>query len=478
VGLASLAALLAAGAIILASAATADASNAGLYKRRPILFIHGVLSNGGNFESQVMRFESNGYPKGWVETISYDSLAAAGENYNGEVEEQIEKAIAKLKERTGASQVDLIGHSEGTMVSYHYLAESAKAAEHDKTVAAYINIDGQEKLPPVRTLALWAEKSQGTVAANREIPGATNVLIPNETHVQSSTSATSFIQMFKFLRGKEPRHDITPSRSKTIQVAGRALDFPVNSGLAGDTLVIWPVDAEGFRYSSGPLAQPVATIPITKGGTGEGEWGPVNVHTKQRYEFVLEQPGQPTLHIYYPEFPRSDYQLGLLASPEIEETALHPGSVGLLSLRFKEVWGNAGELPESSPEEDDEVKVNGLNVCVPAICPMTKLVNGLFIGEGAKHPKETNLEEPNPQYSNIPFITGAEVYIPATSKSTTADEPTESVKVQLNSRGEGPTGSPQAKEKTLEEVNVPNWDSATDQVEIYWHDYQKLTFEP
>ena len=58
------------------------------------------------------------------------------------------------------------------------------------------------------------------------------------------------------------------------------------------------------------------------------------------------------------------------------------------------------------------------------------------------------------------------------------DEPTESVNVQLNSRGEGPTGSPEAKEKTLEEVNVPNWDSETNQIEIYWHDYQKLTFEP
>ena len=356
-----------------ASAASAAKTSKGTYERRPILFVHGIESNGGNFESQVMRFESNGYPKGWVETISYDSAAAPADDYS-EVEEQIEKAIAKLKERTGASQVDLIGHSEGTSVSYHYLAESTKAAEHDATVAAYVNIDGQEKLPPVRTLALWAEKSQGTVAENREIPGATNVLIPNETHVQSSTSATSFIQMFKFLRGKEPRHDIKPMKRR-IQIAGHALDFPVNTGLAGDTLVIWPVNSEGFRYTSGRLAKPVATIAITKGGEGEGEWGPVTVKPNQRYEFELEQAaGQPTLHIYYPPFPRSDYQLGLLASPAFEESAIHPGAVGLVSLRFKEAWGNAGELPGSSPEEDDEVKVDGLNLCVPAICPLTKLV--------------------------------------------------------------------------------------------------------
>jgi hypothetical protein len=248
----------------------------------------------------------------------------------------------------------------------------------------------------------------------------------------------------------------------------------VNTGLAGDTLTIWRVDSAGFRF----LEKPVATISITKAGEGEGEWGPVDVQPNQRYEFELESSGQPTLHIYYPPFPRSDYQLGLLASPAFQETAIHPGAVGLVSLRYKEAWGNAGELPGSSPEEDDEVKVDGLNLCVPAICPLTKLAIGIFIGEGAKHPKETNLEEPNPLYDNVPFITGAEVFIPATSKSETTDEPTESVKVQFNSRGEGPTGSAEAKEKTLEEVNVPNWDSSTNQSEIYWHDYQKLTFEP
>jgi Lipase C-terminal domain/Lipase (class 2) len=446
---------------------------------RPILLVHGFESNGGNFESQVMRFESNGYPKGWVDTISYDSTGAVANN--AEVDEQIDRAIAKLKQRTGQPQVDLIGHSEGTAVDYNYLSEGEKAAERDKSVAAYVNIDGQEKKPPVRTLSLIAEKSMGTVVKHGEIPGATNVVIPNETHVQSSTSATSFIKIYEFLRGKAPKYDIKAQRVKKegpIQIAGRALDFPVNTGLVGDTLVIWPVDSEGFRYLSGPLAKPAATIDITKGGEGEGEWGPVNILPNQRYEFELVQPAEPTLHIYYPPFPRNDYQLGLLASPPFEAAGKHEGAVGLVSLRFKEAWGNAGTLPGSSPEEDDEVKINGLNVCVPAICPLNKVINAIFIGEGAKHPRETNLEEPNPTYNGLPFITGAEVYVPATSKSLTEDSPTGEVRVQFNSRGEGTTGSPQAAEKTLEEVSVPNWNSNTDQIEVYWHDYQKLTFEP
>ncbi len=443
----------------------------------PVLFVHGFESAGGNFASQVMRLESNGYPHGWVETIDYDSTAAVASPM--EVEDQIEKAITELKERTGASQVDLIGHSLGTTVCYDYLTEGEKATERDKSVAAYVNIDGQEKLPPVPTLALIAEKSMGTITPHGEIPGATNVLIPNETHVQSSTSATSFIQIYKFLRGKAPKHDIVAAKRKeVIEIAGKALDFPINTGLIGDTLKIWPVQADGFRYESGPKSQPVATIAITTGGEGEGEWGPVKVERKQRYEFELESAGQPTLHIYYQPFPRSDYQVRLLAQPALQASSIHEGAVGIVSIRYKEMWGNAGLLPGSSPEEDDELKLDGLNVCTEVICPLTKVVNAMFIGEGEKHPKETNLEEQNPLYSELPFIVGAEVYIPASSKSTLSDEPTEDVRVQLNSRGEGPTGSAQAKEKTLEEMDVPNWDSATDQIELVWNDYQKLTFEP
>src|SRR6201987_4930929 len=114
---------LAAVALLLASASAASAST---FERRPVLFVHGVESAGSNFASQEMRFESNGYPHAWVEALDYNSLGAAAENYNGEVEEQIEGALAAPKQRSGASQVDVVGHSEGTKVMYHYLAESAK----------------------------------------------------------------------------------------------------------------------------------------------------------------------------------------------------------------------------------------------------------------------------------------------------------------------------------------------------------------
>ena len=427
---------LATGALMLAAV---PAAYAGKFERRPVLIVHGFESAGSNFASQAMRFESNGYPHGWVEEIDYDSTAAVGNHE--EVDKQIDEAITALKQRTGKSQVDLIGHSEGTSVSYSYLTEGEKAAERKANVAAYVNMDGQAKNPGVRTLALWA----GRGAPGRSMEGATNVTIPNQTHVQSSTSPESFVQVYKFFRNRLPKHDIVAQ--KGIQLAGKALEFPQNSGLAGDTVEIWPLDSNGARTTKTPLASFLITDP----STGGGAWGPVAAKSGVRYEFALVKPGK-TLHIYMEPFPRSDYAIRLLGSQPLENyTGKQPKSSGAVMIRYKEYWGN-------EPGQNDELLVNGLNICTPALCPVSKLVNAYFAfnWEG----KEETTLNPDPVTGALPFIQGAQVYIPASSP------PNAIVKYQLNSRGGG----------GLRTLNIPNWEGTTDQVTIYWNDFESLNF--
>ena len=235
----------------------------------PILFVHGFESAGSNFASQEMRFESNGYSHTWLDAIDYNSPAAIGSPI--EVDKQIEEAIAMLKEQSGRSQVDIVAHSEGTSVVYNYLTQGPQAAERRASVAAYANIDGQEKNPGVPTLALWAGRCGDLTCSKpeRSIEGAENVTIPNATHVQTSTSAESFQHMYEFFAGSPPAHDIRPKPGR-ITLAGKALEFPENKGLAGDTLEIWPLDFNGQRTSKKPLT----VFAITNGATGGGEWGP------------------------------------------------------------------------------------------------------------------------------------------------------------------------------------------------------------
>jgi len=274
--------------------------------------------------------------------------------------------------------------------------------------------------------------------------GAQNVTIPNQTHVQTCTSAQSFVEYYKFLTGHRPTHDIVPQKG-SIQVAGKALNFPENAGASGATVQVWLVNNSGRRTSAAPLA----SLPITDGSTGGGAWGPVTVQAGPRYEFALVSPGLPPLHIYYEPFVRSDYTLRLLQSTGIEEyVGNRPGSVSGVNLRYKELWGDQGA-------ESDKLLINGTNVCTPGLCPISKQVNAFFAFDGNRD-GQTDLSSPDPVLSQLPFITGADVYMPASSP------PNGTTSFQLISRGTGPT-------RTL---NVPNWDSLTDGVSIQWNDFE------
>lgn len=435
---------LAAGALLLAGAPAAGAST---HARLPVLLVHGFESAGSNYASQAMRFESNGYPQSWVEEIDYNSTRATSDKT--EVDEQIDAAIAALKQRTGKSQVDVIGHSEGTSVMYSYLTEGEKAAQRRASVARYVNIDGQEKNPGVTTLALWAGRC-GTATCSkpvRHMEGAENFTLPNATHVQTATSSRSFEEIYKFFRGKAPMHDIVPQKGK-IRLAGKALEFPQNSGLVGDTVQIWPIDFNGARTTKTPLA----SIAISDGSTGGGAWGPVAAKPGQRYEFALVKPGGKTIHIYLEPFVRSDFAIRLLGSIPIEQnTGKSPKSSGGVMIRYEELWGN-------QPGENDELLINGLNVCTAALCPYAKEVNAFFAfnWEGKE---ETTLKE-EPALSKLPFIQAAQVYIAGSSP------PNATVSYQLSSRLGG----------GLRTLNIPNWEGTTDQVTIYWNDFESLSF--
>src|SRR5919106_6832422 len=62
------------------------------FKQNPILFVHGIEGSGAQFESQKMRFMSNGYPASWFDEIDYNSTRAVVDK--SEVNQQIDEAIA------------------------------------------------------------------------------------------------------------------------------------------------------------------------------------------------------------------------------------------------------------------------------------------------------------------------------------------------------------------------------------------------
>jgi pimeloyl-ACP methyl ester carboxylesterase len=164
----------------------------------PMVFVHGGTGSGSQFESQKMRFTENGYPDDYVRVFEYDSTFSV--ESQADVQARLDSFIAQVKQETGRSQVDLLGHSLGTAVSQTYLNSSPA---HAANVAHYVNIDGAQAASPpggVPTLAIWA----GRGTPGRSIGGAINVTVANQTHVQSATSAESFAEMFRFFTGRAP----------------------------------------------------------------------------------------------------------------------------------------------------------------------------------------------------------------------------------------------------------------------------------
>src|SRR4051812_1731853 len=246
------------------------------FGQNPVLFVHGIEGSGSQFESQKMRFMSNGYPEAWIDELDYNSTRAVGDK--SEVDSQIDAKIAALKQRTGRSKVDVVAHSLGTSVMNDYLTNGSMAAERKANVGRYVNVDGQDSNPGVPTLAVWAGRGE----PGRSMDGATNVTIPNQTHVQTCTSSQSFVEYFKFLTGKAPAHDIVP-RKGAIELAGRTLNFPENTGLSGATIQLWKVDANGKQIGGAPAH--------SKTLDGSGDFGPFSAEPGTRYEFVLLRTG-------------------------------------------------------------------------------------------------------------------------------------------------------------------------------------------
>jgi hypothetical protein len=398
----------------------------------PIIFVHGGSGSASQFESQGMRFDENFYPHEYVNALDYDSTLTV--ETQEDVWNRLDALIADIEDETGAHQVDLIGHSFGGLMCYQYIESSPERAAK---VAHYVSIDssstynlGVDHAPGgVPTLALWGD--HGT-CPGCSIAGMTNVTLTNHTHVQMASSADSFVEMYKFFAGFPPlTKEIFPQILGPIELAGRAVLFPQNVGVAGASLQIWKVNRDtGARIGKKPAA--VYAIDAT------GNWGPFRAKMGQAYEFDIVREGQSDHPFYYEPWVRSDYLIRLNTSPEPGGGVSgymdrSPNHVNLLISRNMELWGDQGA-------NNDVLEVNGVNVISPTTHPITKLVNAMFVydkgSDGISH-----LGVPLMPYHAIGFFTGVDVYVPG------ASPPDGTTSLVLTSRlGGGKTQT----------INVPN----------------------
>lgn len=438
---------------------------------RPVVFVHGYSGSASQFESQAQRFMANGYPVAYLDAYENDTSGATT------MDTQVLELDAKIDEvlaRTGHTKVDLMGHSRGGFLSLSYLADPVRAAK----IAHYVNIDSASSptysAPTnVPTLAIWGDgwllggdPGVGNPCGNRTLTGATDVCIPDQSHIQVCTSAESFAQMFSFLNGRQPTTTSIPTASgSTVKIAGKVNYFPQNVGAPG-TLAIYEINSATAQR----IGSAVATYTID----ATGAWGPLDVKKGANYEFAFAIAAGGNHYFYREPFFADNYFVRLNTSDPTSPTSLGnlmtktANHTDILISRDKEMWGNQGA-------NNDILFVDGYNVMTEQAATRAKHLSALFLMDwGPSHTtmsipgvmnspdRVTDLSTPiqvaaaGGIFHGITFMSGLDLYMYASST------PSRAISVWLYPRGES---------GKIQVINVPNWASNQVRITVVFRDF-------
>ncbi|WP_289009174.1 alpha/beta fold hydrolase [uncultured Thermomonospora sp.] len=381
---------------VVASAMAAPPGHGATHRHRPVIFVHGFSGSGGQFETQARRLTGNGYRADLIEAHEYDSLFEV--NTPEQVYAGLDRRIDRLLKKSGADKVDLLAHSLGTALMQAYLRSSPERAAK---VAHYVNLDGAtspDQPGGVPTLAVWGEGSP-----ERRIGGAKNVYFPDQAHTEVVTSAKTFAAFFEFFTGRAPRTTaIVPEA--VVRLSGRTVLFPSNVGADGARMEIFEVDP---RTGARKTRRPLAAYRIGP----DGRWGPFLGRGGAHYEFAVIWDEGTVHHTYFQPFRRSDALVRVLTSRPGEGVSgrVETGDrhVSLVINRQREWWGDQGA-------GGDALWINGRQVLNAANAPRTKRVIGIFAYDAGRD-GVTDLSAPIPSFFEQPFLTGVDVFIPASA---------------------------------------------------------------
>ena len=418
-------------------------------ERLPIVFVHGQSGSAQQFETQAMRFTSNGYPDDLLFAFEYDT------SQSGSPLADLDAFIDDVLDETDADGVYAIGHSRGTFVWTSYLADPGFDGA-DK-VDKYVNVDGVAlpTLPGgVPTIGIWGEWNTAGSGFNRR--GDTNAQIGpdpannfyfgDKSHTETMTSPEAFNVMYDFLVGEPPSTtDVVAEPPGRVSISGRAVLFPENLGYAGASVEVWRVDpSTGHRIG----VRPRASFAVDDSGV----FGPVNVHGTKHYELAVVRPEDGSVHHFYFEpFTRSDHFIRLNAArPGTGLEAFTPKSdetTNLVVVRQRELWGDQGA-------SSDVLTIDGTNVLTPLTSPRASANLALFAQDDGLDGITSLDKGVLFPFNLIAFITAADVAIPASIDGGGTVELTETA------RGSGRTAT----------LNVPNWPSTTDRISVQFRD--------
>jgi triacylglycerol esterase/lipase EstA (alpha/beta hydrolase family) len=194
-------------------------------KHDPVLFVHGYLGNNGNWQQMEDRFRADGWQD--VELYAYNySFIDSNASSAAEIRDQVDNII----QTTGATKVDIIAFSMGSVSSRYYLKNLGGAGKIDAWVSlagpnhgtqdvenqkcsftpcveiipgsSFLNaLNAIDETPGLVRYATWRSPCDGTIIPGESVilSGATNNVAPCIAHIDFLTDPTVYAQVRAFI---------------------------------------------------------------------------------------------------------------------------------------------------------------------------------------------------------------------------------------------------------------------------------------
>jgi len=389
-----------AGILFIASCKEDEDDN--VVKPDPVVFVHGLLASGDTYANTVMRFTSNNFPADRLFAFDYNSL-------NFFNSQQLDTAglddfINDVLQKTGATQVNLVGHSLGGTTGYAYLSEPAKATK----VAHYAHVGSGAQTAAagpnadVPTINIYS--TADSVTAGADIPGATNVALSGKDHYEVATCEETFEALYKFFNNDQAPATLQITPESDVQISGKVVSLGENEPKVNATVKVFEVNPNSGERTSGA---PAFTLSINS----KGEWGPYDVTPGKYYEFEVNPNASSDrlVHYYYEGFTHDN--------PLVYLRTLPPPT------------GTAGLLVNSLPRNDslavvvlftanqaaiynrDSLSVNGNVLTTQEFCDWDDNTIAFFIYDDGDYQTEVTFNPPT-LFSAFPFLEGADIFFP------------------------------------------------------------------
>jgi len=364
----------------------------------PVVFIHGFLASGDSYAAQVQRFVQAGYCGDCLFVFDWNTITQ-----DGKVSDSLlENFINKVLRQTGASQIDLVGHSAGGGLGRGYLIDSM----HAKNVAHYVHIGSRKWsyeygwFPNKKCLNIFSAGDKVAGAMSGVVEGAVNLDLVDKDHYEVATSEESFRAMFAlFNEGVKPV--MKKVKSKASDVRGRAVMLGTNEPLVRARVEVYVTDTvSGQRKNT----KPVHTFTTDE----QGRWGPFLADTLLNYELALvpADTGARRISYFFEPFTRFNMQVYLRGFPTGNLVAMMLGTVPKKEDQSALVIYSSSKAMIAGR---DSVTVNGIPVSSALLTPAAKTIISSFIfDDGDGKTSGTGLK----QYSRAPFIGGADIFLP------------------------------------------------------------------